>query len=67
MKKLIKLVFGQVNRSIEFKMKEGIRSALTTLYLAPAFVHVLCLVREINRLDLGLGGSGDRSCEGFPA
>lgn len=48
-------------------MKEGIRSALTALYLAPAFLHVLCLVREINRLDLGLGGSGDRSCEGFPA
>lgn len=46
MKKPIKLVFGQVNRSTEFRMKEGIRSALITFYLAPSFVHVLCSERS---------------------
>lgn len=35
-------------------MKEDIRSILITLYLAPAFVPVLC--SETDRLDLGLGG-----------
>lgn len=66
MNKPIKLVFGQINRNIEFRMKEGIRSTLR-LYLSPAFLPVLCTVRGVDKLDLGLGGSGDLSCEGSPA
>lgn len=65
MKKPIK--FSQVYRRIKFRMKEGVKSAFIRLYLAPAFVHLLCSVRESNRLDLELGGSGDLYYEGFPA
>lgn len=52
MKKPIK--FGQVYRRIKFRMKEGVKSALIRLCLALSFIHLLCSVRESNRLDLEL-------------
>lgn len=67
MKKPVNLVFGQIIRNIEFRVKEDIRSALIRFYLPPAFIPILCSVREIDKLDLELGGSGDLSCEGCPA
>lgn len=59
--KPVKLVFGQINRSIEFRMKEDIVYSNHTL--PGSCICPGTLLRD-RQAGFGAGRSGDLSCEG---
>lgn len=60
----LKLIFDQINSSIDFRIKEHI--VCSSQILCPAFVTVPYSLTERHMLDLGLGNSGILSREGHP-